>query len=1062
MATQQQITEVKVLLNNEQAKSQLADLQKKYDDVKQKRDNALSAGDTKSWKKYQKELETVDKQLTKQLTSMKNVNRALDNLSTAKPKELQQTIREINRMLNSGDITRGSEQWRSLQAAMAAAKNELQVIRNEVKEAEEIAPVKKFNQWGFALNNIIGSGAGLTVIIDKLRDTVSQATTLATEAEGIELAFSRINKPDLLDNLRRATRGTVSDLELMKAAVQFRDFNLDVEQLGNFLAFAQQKAKDTGQSIDFLVNSIVTGLGRQSKPILDNLGISATEITTEMAAGADMVTAVSAIIERNMKAVGQTVETAADRAARATARQQNALIELGRKMLPLKEQAGSLYASFQIGTIEAIQFIYNHRAAVTTLVAAYAVYQATIHAAAIKEAALNAIQKTGNLIQGTRTVIVDGARLAYARLTGNLDMATAAQARLNAVQKANVFLAIASAVVALYVAVEELVNRSNRLTESQQAMADAMKETKRQMVDERAENERLAATIADTTRSQKERNEAIERFNDKLADNHLNLLTEEEKRTGNLRDRVDELNQATTDRLYLMALEQKYTELMKKRADIEVDGVDTSWNQDLWDWINRTAGVRVTDRKQNALDQIDRQLEDLHAHITQKQAELEKKRRASEGVVIVGNAPKKDDGKKDKNSKDPYETDLKRLEDNQKTANNILKLQLQERRITEEQYQRQLYESDMRFLALRLQLQQKYGKDVTETQQAIATRTAQEAQRQLENEQRDAKQRFDQWYGQAQARKKTEDAARKKKEADEKQLADRMKQTEQNVTQQIQQNKRDEVKAEQDAAQQRQQVQQALYQEIGATLQSASQLFQALQQAEVDQVERRYDSQIEAARKSGRDTTALEKKREAEVNAIKRRYANREFQMKVLSIAADTAVAISRQFKDLPFYAALGTSVLVAAQGAMQLAVAKQQRQQAMQSGYYEGGFTGGRHYRREAGVVHEGEFVANHMAVQNRDILPALQLIDRAQRNNTVARITADDVARSVGRDGAAPTVVSAPTVNVTTDNTELHDVLDDLRRQLSQGISSYAVIDGPDGLAAQLRRYDRLLANK
>lgn len=53
------------------------------------------------------------------------------------------------------------------------------------------------------------------------------------------MAFERLNSGDLLDNLRRETHNTVSDVNLMKQAVKFNDFNLPIEQLGTFLAFAQ-------------------------------------------------------------------------------------------------------------------------------------------------------------------------------------------------------------------------------------------------------------------------------------------------------------------------------------------------------------------------------------------------------------------------------------------------------------------------------------------------------------------------------------------------------------------------------------------------------------------------------------------------------------------------------------------------------------------------------------------------------------------------------------------------------------------------------------------------------
>ena len=54
------------------------------------------------------------------------------------------------------------------------------------------------------------------------------------------------------------------------------------ENLGSYLAFATKRAEETGQSVDYLVDSIIMGIGRKSPMILDNLGISIVDIRNEM------------------------------------------------------------------------------------------------------------------------------------------------------------------------------------------------------------------------------------------------------------------------------------------------------------------------------------------------------------------------------------------------------------------------------------------------------------------------------------------------------------------------------------------------------------------------------------------------------------------------------------------------------------------------------------------------------------------------------------------------------------------------------------------------------------
>ena len=183
---------------------------------------------------------------------------------------------------------------------------------------------------------------------------VQQGIALAKQGEGIRIAFERLGRGDILDGLREATHGTVTDLELMKAAVKFNDFRLPVEELGTMLAFAQQKAKDTGQSVDYMVDSIVTGLGRKSLMILDNLGLSAAEIKDKMAETGDMTKAVGAIIREQMAKAGDYVETAADRAAQANVSLQNKMEELGRKFAPLQEASNSLWTSMKIGILDVV------------------------------------------------------------------------------------------------------------------------------------------------------------------------------------------------------------------------------------------------------------------------------------------------------------------------------------------------------------------------------------------------------------------------------------------------------------------------------------------------------------------------------------------------------------------------------------------------------------------------------------------------------------------------------------------------------------------------------------
>ncbi len=203
--------------------------------------------------------------------------------------------------------------------------------------------------------NMMTKGVAMVAsFANEMGEAVKQGIELARQGEGIRNAFERLGRGDILQGLREATHGTVTDIELMKAAVKFNDFKLPLDELGTMLAFAQQKAKDTGQSVDYMVDSIVTGLGRKSLMILDNLGLSANEVKEKMKETGDMTKAVGAIIREQMSKAGDYVETAADRATKADVELKNAMEELGRTFQPLTDASNGLWNSIKVGALNAL------------------------------------------------------------------------------------------------------------------------------------------------------------------------------------------------------------------------------------------------------------------------------------------------------------------------------------------------------------------------------------------------------------------------------------------------------------------------------------------------------------------------------------------------------------------------------------------------------------------------------------------------------------------------------------------------------------------------------------
>lgn len=192
---------------------------------------------------------------------------------------------------------------------------------------------------------------------------------------------------------------------------------------------------------------------------------------------------------------------------------------------------------------------------------------------------------------------------------------------------------------------------------------------------------------------------------------------------------------------------------------------------------------------------------------------------------------------------------------------------------------------------------------------------------------------------------------------------------------------------------------------------SVSQLMSAMQDSEISKVESRYDAQIKAAQKAGKDTTELEEQKEEAVLAVKRKYADKQFALQVLQVTSSTAVAAMEAYKAMAGIPVIGPALGAAAAaaaviaGMAQIAVAKQQADEA--KGLYSGGYsddyvqgyTAKGDSRDVAGVipVHKNEFVTNHEGVANPHVKQFLDVFDIAQKNGTIGMINTTQILQQV-----------------------------------------------------------------
>lgn len=229
-------------------------------------------------------------------------------------------LRQQIKLTNTQDTARLqqlSNQYKALKAQIDAYNKSLFESTKATKAAA--ADTKTLaNQFGevySAVRLFIAAGIAREIVNISL-----EMAKLSGNVEGVQRAFEKQvpNSVGLLNQLRAATQNSVTDLELMQKTLQAQNFGIDVQRLPELLEFAAIRAQQTGVSVDYLVNSIVTGIGRKSILILDNLGISATRLKGEFNGAAlaaqsvgDVTNAVADIAQEEMRKMGGFVSTAA-------------------------------------------------------------------------------------------------------------------------------------------------------------------------------------------------------------------------------------------------------------------------------------------------------------------------------------------------------------------------------------------------------------------------------------------------------------------------------------------------------------------------------------------------------------------------------------------------------------------------------------------------------------------------------------------------------------------------------------------------------------------------------
>ena len=462
-----------------------------------------------------KEIRNLTSQIGEQTSKLNVLDMTMSQLKKQQ-KSLQKEFENTSKTLNP-------ELYDILEQKLQEVSSRMAELKQNAKSFGELAASDQAN--GMLYGNMMTKAAELfgsyaQGFKDSVKELIDGGLEMAETADGVTKAFKDMDQPDLLENLRKATKNTVNDVQLMTAAVQANDFRIPLEDLGKYLQFAQLKAQQTGQSVEYMTDSIVTGLGRKSPLILDNLGISAAEISEKTKETGDFMKAVAEIVDTQLAEAGETYISAADRAAQKTVELENAQKALGDEILPLKEQWDDAYADMQLNTISLISWCVKHQGVVKTLGILLAAF--TVVAIATSNAIKSnivvtkgaaAAQQAWNVICATGTGLLKLLQAGFYLLTGRVTLAKNAWVAMNATMKASVFGLIATGVVLLAMKLWEMKKAADAAAQSQKALNAIKAEAQRQAVEEKLKLDNLVKAAKDEKLSMDERYKAVEALN---------------------------------------------------------------------------------------------------------------------------------------------------------------------------------------------------------------------------------------------------------------------------------------------------------------------------------------------------------------------------------------------------------------------------------------------------------------------------------------------------------------------------------------------------------------------
>ena len=270
---------------------------------------------------------------------------------------------------------------------------------------------------------------------------------------------------------------------------------------------------------------------------------------------------------------------------------------------------------------------------------------------------------------------------------------------------------------------------------------------------------------------------------------------------------------------------------------------------------------------------------------------------------------------------------------------------------------------------------------------------------------------------------------------------------------------------------------------MSSIFQQMTSLVQAEADIQVAAIEKRYKTEISNAEGNNYQVKKLEQKKEKEVAKVKNDANKKMFKMQVMQAIAQTATSAINAYSSAAAVPVVGyilapiAAAAAVAAGMLQVEAIKKQQEAASAQGYAKGGFTGDGDKDEVAGVVHKGEWVANHQLLQSPVARPMIDALDYAQRTNTIGSLRSEDVSRSI----VAPSIYAQtnpqkPTVIIQQAQTDAqaeiavtHSVMKEyatvmrqLKDRLNEPFVTVNTVTGDKGIKQAQDEYEQLMRNK